>query len=297
MTYSIVAWDPDSRASGVAVQSHWFSVGGLVAWAEAGVGAVATQANIEVSYGARGLARMRGGDDPAAALASLLDADPHASFRQAAIADAAGRVAVHTGADCMEFAGHLEGEHHSCQANLMAAAGVPEAMSAAFEAAAGDLTTRLLAALDAAEAAGGDVRGRQSAAILVVPGAGEPWERTVDLRVEDHPDPLAELRRLVTVNEAYALAVSGDELSAGGDHAGAGRRYVEAYERLPDYPELEFWAGLALVGSGEHEAGVAHLRAVIERNPGWRHLLDRLEHDAAPAADEARRLLGRNKSD
>jgi uncharacterized Ntn-hydrolase superfamily protein len=291
VTYSIVAWDPDTRATGVAVQSHWFSVGGLVAWAEAGVGAVATQANIEVSYGVRGLARLREGADAAAALEALLAADPHAGFRQAAIVDAAGRVAVHTGADCMEFAGHVEGAHHSCQANLMAAPGVPEAMSGAFEGTAGDLTTRLLAALDAAEATGGDVRGRQSAAILVVPGAGELWERAVDLRVEDHPDPLAELRRLVVVNDAYALAVSGDELSAAGDHAAAGRRYVEAHERLPDYPELEFWAGLALIDSGDPEAGVAHLRAVIALNPGWRHLLDRLEPDTAPAATEARRLL------
>jgi uncharacterized Ntn-hydrolase superfamily protein len=127
--------------------------------------------------------------------------------------------------------------------------------------------------------------------MIVVPGSGDPGERTVDLRVEDHPEPLTELRRLVTINDAYAHAVSGDEWSAKGDHAAAGRRYIEAYERLPDYPELEFWAGLALIGSGEPERGVAHLRAVIAGNPGWRHLLDRLEPDAAPAAAEARRLL------
>jgi uncharacterized Ntn-hydrolase superfamily protein len=124
-----------------------------------------------------------------------------------------------------------------------------------------------------------------------VPGTGGPGERLVDLRVEDHPEPLLELRRLATVSAAYAHAVSGDELAAKGDHAAAGRRYIEAHKRLPDYPELEFWAGLALVESGEREAGIAHLRAVIALNPGWRHLLDRLEPDTAPAAAEARRLL------
>jgi uncharacterized Ntn-hydrolase superfamily protein len=291
VTYSIVAWDPETSEAGVAVQSHWFSVGGLVAWAEAGVGAVATQANVEVAFGPRGLARLREGEAPGEALAALIAVDPLAAVRQVAIVDSAGRAAAHTGADCMEFAGQVVGAHHSCQANMMAAPGVPEAMSLAFEATVGDLTARLLGALDAAEAAGGDVRGRQSAAILVVPDAGERWERTVDLRVEDHPEPLAELRRLVTVNGAYALAGEGDELSAAGDHATAGRRYVEAHERLPDYPELEFWAGLSLVGSGEPDRGVAHLRAVIAINSGWRELLDRLEPDAAPAAAEARRLL------
>jgi uncharacterized Ntn-hydrolase superfamily protein len=129
VTYSIVAWDSDTSATGVAVQSHWFSVGSLVAWAEAGIGAVATQANIEISYGTGGLARLREGESPTAALAALIAADPQASFRQVAIADAAGRVAAHTGADCMEFAGDAQGEHHSCQANLMTAPGVPEAMS------------------------------------------------------------------------------------------------------------------------------------------------------------------------
>jgi uncharacterized Ntn-hydrolase superfamily protein len=292
VTYSLVAFDPGTGATGVAVQSHWFSVGGLVAWGEAGVGAVATQANVEVAYGPRGLARLRDGDSAAAALATLTAADPHAAFRQVAIVDAAGNVAAHTGEECMEFAGDVQGEHHSCQANMMAAPGVPEAMSLTFASTAGgDLPARLLAALDAAEAAGGDVRGQQSAAILVVPGIGEPWERTVDLRVEDHPEPLVELRRLVAVNEAYALAGEGDELSAAGDHAAAARRYVAAYERLPDYPELEFWAGLALVQIGERDQGVAHLRAVIARNRGWRDLLDRLEPETAPAAAAARRLL------
>jgi uncharacterized Ntn-hydrolase superfamily protein len=290
-TYSIVAFDPETGAMGVAVQSHWFSVGALVTWAEAGVGAVATQANVDVSYDPNGLARLRDGDSAGAALEALTAADPHAQVRQVAIVDSAGQVAAHTGAECMDFAGQALGEHHSCQANMMAGEAVWPAMSETFTASSGGLTSRLLAALDAGEAAGGDVRGRQSAAILIVPGAGEPWETIVDLRVEDHPEPLAELRRLVGVHDAYVLAGEADELSGAGDHTAAAEKYVAAYGRAPDYVELEFWAGLALIQVGDRDRGLAHLRATIERDPGWRELLDRLEPAAAPAAEEARRLL------
>jgi len=173
----------------------------------------------------------------------------------------------------------------------MVTAGVWPAMSEAFAGAAGGLTTRLLAALDAGEAAGGDVRGRQSAAILVVPATGDPWETIVDLRVEDHPEPLVELRRLAGLHDAYVLAGEGDELAGAGDHDAAARRYVEAHERAPESAELEFWAGLALIQRGERERGLAHLRAAIARGRGWRELLDRLDPSTAPAAAEARALL------
>jgi uncharacterized Ntn-hydrolase superfamily protein len=176
---------------------------------------------------------------------------------------------------------------------MMAADGVWPAMSETFAASPGGLTSRLLATLDAGEDAGGDVRGRQSAAILVVPAGGESWETIVDLRVEDHPEPLAELRRLVGVHDAYVLAGEGDELSGAGDHAAAAEKYVSAYERAPDYVELEFWAGLALIQVGDRDHGLAHLRSTIERDSGWRELLDRLEPSASPAAAEARRLLDR----
>jgi uncharacterized Ntn-hydrolase superfamily protein len=290
-TYSIVARDPESGAMGVAVQSHWFSVGALVSWAEAGVGAVATQANVEVAYGPLGLERLRGGESAKAALAALVAADPQASSRQVAIVDASGEVAAHTGAECMPFAGHVLGEGHSCQANVMAGETVWPAMSEAFAASSGDLSYRLLDALDAGEGAGGDLRGRQSAAILVVPGQGERWERTLELRVEDHPDPLAELRRLVELHAAYALADQGDQLAAEGNHARAAERYVDAYRKAPDYVELEFWAGLSLIQVGDRERGLAHLRSTFERGPGWRELLDRLGPSLSPAAAEARRLL------
>ncbi len=200
MTYSIVARDPETGNLGVAVQSHWFSVGTVVTWAESGVGAIATQAFAEPAYGPRGLALMRLGVDPATALAALTGADPDRSRRQVALVDTGGRVAVHTGYQCIEAAGHVTAEGVSCQANMMRGPSVWPAMLEAYHESRGDLADRLMAALDAAEAAGGDLRGRQSAAMLVVnaTSSGQPWrDRIVDLRVDDAADPLSELRRLL----------------------------------------------------------------------------------------------------
>ena len=291
MTYSIVARDPRSGEIGVAVQSHWFSVGSVVSWAEAGVGAVATQSVAEPSYGPRLLARMRAGEEPGAALRELLAADPSARFRQVAAVAADGRAAVHTGGGCIPFAGHVEGEGFTVQANMMAAEAVWPAMAEAFEAATGPLAARLLVALDAGEAAGGDVRGRQSAALVVVPAAGEPWQRAVELRVEDHPEPLAELRRLLRLHEAYAVTAEGDELAGRGRHAEAGERYRAAVRLAPESEELGFWAGLALAHAGELEEGVARVREAVARHPGWRDLLDRLPPEIAPAAAAVRAAL------
>lgn len=291
-TYSIVARDPETGAVGVAVQSHWFSVGSLVSWVEPGVGAVATQANVEVSYGPRALRLLRAGRPAGEALAELTAGDPQAQVRQVAVVDAAGRAAAHTGADCMPDAGHALGDGCSCQANLMASAAVWPAMAAAYAAASGSFPRRLLAALDAAESAGGDVRGRQSAALLVAPARGEPWERIVDLRVEDHPEPLAELRRLLGLHDAYVLAGEGDRLSGEGRMAEAADRYVAAHELAPESVELAFWAGLALVARGEEERGAAQVRRIIERHGGWAQLLRRLPAGAAPGLDGTRGLLG-----
>lgn len=291
-TYSIVARDAETGAVGVAVQSHWFSVGSLVSWAEPGVGAVATQANVEVAYGPRALALLGTGRSAGEALAELTGADEQAPVRQVAVVDAAGRVAAHTGAGCMPCAGHATGDGFSCQANLMAAAEVWPAMAEAFAAASGSFPRRLLAALDAGEAAGGDVRGRQSAALLVAPATGEPWRRIVDLRVEDHPEPLAELRRLLGLHDAYVLAGEGDRLSGEGRLAEAADKYVAANELAPDSVELTFWAGLALVARGEEERGAGRVRRAIERHAGWGRLLGRLDANAAPGVDRARRLLG-----
>jgi uncharacterized Ntn-hydrolase superfamily protein len=291
VTYSLVAFDPDSGDCGVAVQSHWFSVGGLVSWAEPGVGAVATQANVEIAYGPRGLRRMRDGASAPEALAELIGADPLAAVRQVAMVDARGGIAAHTGSECMSFAGQEVGHHHSAQANLMASDRVWRAMSEAFLGASGPLAERLLDALDAGEAAGGDVRGRQSAAVVVVPASGEPWERIVELRVEDHPEPLVELRRLVGLKAAYVLAGDGDDLQGRGDHTGAAAKYIAAWELAPENEELGFWAALSMIGRGETDRGAALLRDTIARHPGWASLLGMLGPDESPAAAEARRLL------
>jgi uncharacterized Ntn-hydrolase superfamily protein len=291
VTYSLVAFDSDSGECGVAVQSHWFSVGALVPWGEPGVGAVATQANVEVAYGPRGLARMRAGASAPEALVELVAADELAATRQVAMVDAFGGIAAHTGSECMSFAGQEIGHHHSAQANLMRSDRVWGAMAEAFQAADGPLAGRLLDALDAGEAAGGDVRGRQSAAILVVPREGEPWERVVELRVEDHPEPLVELRRLVGLKAAYAFAMGGDEAIALGDLDGAASRFLEAWRLAPEAIEIRFWAGLSLVHEGESERGAELLRGAIAEHGGWRDLLAMLTPADGPGVAEARRLL------
>jgi uncharacterized Ntn-hydrolase superfamily protein len=283
-TYSIVARDAATGELGVAVQSHWFSVGPIVPWAQAGVGAVATQSNVEVSYGPRGLELLERGADAPAALRQLVDEDPQADSRQVAIVDSRGAIAVHTGAACMPFAGHSRGAGVSCQANIMASDTVWPAMLSAYERHQGALTERLLAALDAAELEGGDIRGRQSAALLVVPAAGHPWDTVISLRVEDHPDPLDELARLVRLNEAYTLAGRGDERVAEGRHEEAATLYLEASRLAPESHELQFWAGMGAAQMGDLEAGLHHVRAAITAQPGWRELLGRLPDEVAPAA-------------
>ena len=296
-TYSLVARDPDTGELGVAVQSHWFSVGSIVSWAEPGVGAVATQSIAEPAYGPRLLERLRSGDAPGDALDQLLAADEQARFRQVAVVDAAGAVAVHTGDGCIPFAGHVEADGFTAQANMMASDAVWPAMAEAFDGATGSLPRRLVAALDAGEAAGGDVRGRQSAALLVVPAQGEPWRRTVELRVEDDDDPLGELRRLLDLADAYAIATEGDDLAGEGRHAEAADRYRRAAELVPANRELLFWAGLALAQGGELEAGAERVRSAIEMHGGWRDLLARLDPEIAPAAPAMRRALGITEPD
>jgi uncharacterized Ntn-hydrolase superfamily protein len=290
-TYSIVALDPDTGELGAAVQSHWFSVGSLCTWARAGVGAVATQSVVEPAYGPRTLDRIQDGADAPAALAELLEADPLGAVRQVGAVDIRGNVAVHTGASCIPYAGHVTGAHWTCQANMMARDTVPAAMSAAFEAAEGDLPGRLLAALRAAEGEGGDVRGRQSAAMVVAPPEGEAWQLRIDLRVEDHADPVGELSRLLSLQRAYELAGRGDELMAADEAVEAGALYRRAAELAPDSDELLFWAGLALAHAGDLEAGVDAVRRAIAVHPGWATLLERLSPDFAPAGEQVRRAL------
>lgn len=286
-----MARDPATGELGVAVQSHWFSVGPLCAWAQAGIGAVATQSVVEPAYGPNALARLADGVNAQQALGELLAADPLQHVRQVAVVDARGAIAVHTGRGCIAHAGHVAGEHFSCQANMMAGEGVPQAMADAYGAAEGELQDRLLTALDAAEAAGGDVRGRQSAAMVVAAAEGEPWRRTVDLRVEDHDAPLDELRRLLDLQRAYDLAGTADELLAAGRRDEAGELYRRAAQLAPNSDELRFWAGLALAQAGDLAAGVAEVRSAIAHNPNWRVLLERLTPELAPAAEAVRAQL------
>jgi uncharacterized Ntn-hydrolase superfamily protein len=293
-TYSIVAHDPETGELGAAVQSHWFSVGSLCTWARPGIGAVATQSVVEPAYGPNALDLMAGGASAGDALAALVAQDALAAVRQVGVVDAQGGVAVHTGADCIPCAGDAAGEHWSCQANMMATDAVPAAMSAAFERVPGELADRLMAALEAAEGAGGDVRGRQSAAMVVVGPEGEPWQKRVDLRVEDHAEPVAELRRLLVLHRAYELAGRADELMAADRAEDAGGLYRRAAEIAPECDELLFWAGLALANGGELEAGVDAVRRAIGTHAGWGLLLDRLSTDFAPAGPEVRQALGRD---
>jgi uncharacterized Ntn-hydrolase superfamily protein len=278
-TFSIVARDSVTGEIGVAVQSHYFSVGPTVPWAEAGVGAVATQSLVRVEYGPEGLALMRAGLSAPQALDSLLRADPNAAVRQVAMIDARGRVAAHTGAGCIPDAGDIVGAQYSVQANLMADPGVWPAMSRAYERAKGDLADRLLAALDAAQAAGGDIRGRQSAAIVVVRAAstGKPWaDRLFDLRVEDHPQPLQELRRLVRLRRAYLREDAGDEFIAAHMPDSALAAYADAARLAPDVVELRFWAAVSMYTSGREAEARKVFRAVFAAEPRWVDLVPRL---------------------
>jgi uncharacterized Ntn-hydrolase superfamily protein len=291
VTYSIVARDPATGELGVAVQSHWFSVGSTVPWAEPAVGAVATQSIADPSYGPNALDLLREGGRAREVLSELVRRDPGSAMRQVAVVDSSGEVAVHTGRRCVQFAGHETGRGFVCAANMMRDEGVPQAMARAFTTALGDLPDRLLVALDAAEAAGGDVRGRQSAAIAVAPREGEPWRLTTDLRVEDHPEPLDELERLLDVADAYRLATEGDNLVGRGDHDAAAARYTRAAQLAPGNHELIFWSGLSAAEGGDMTTAVERVRRAIELQPGWAELLDRLEPDIAPSAAAVRAAL------
>ena len=278
-TYSIVALDAKTGQLGVAVQSHWFSVGTVVPWAKAGVGAVATQSIAEPSYGPKGLALMEQGIPADEALQSLLAKDIGENVRQVAMVDAQGNVGVHTGSRCISHASHLTGKNYSVQANIMAKPTVPSAMVQAFESTTGDLAERMLAALDAAEVEGGDLRGRQSAAILVVSGepTGDPWtDRIVDLEVADHEYPLIELRRLLRISKAYRHAQRGDEYMEKNEMDNALQEYSAATKLYPENPELPFWTAVTLAQTGELQEALSIFKDVFSRNQNLRELVPRI---------------------
>ena len=278
-TFSIVARDAATGELGVAVQSHWFSVGSIVTWAEAGVGAVATQSFVDPSYGKNGLDLMRGGKSAPDALKELLEKDEGREVRQVAMIDAQGRVNAWTGKNDIQAAGHIVGKDFSVQANLMLNDKVWPAMAHAFENTKGDLAERMLAALDAAQAAGGDIRGRQSAAIIVVTGkpTGMAWkDRIFDLRVDDSPEPLVELRRLVKLQRAYNHMNAGDLAVEKKDNEGALREYGAAEKLVPESAEMIYWHAVALVNMGRVEESLPLFRRVFAMDRNWITLTPRL---------------------
>ena len=278
-TYSIVAFDQETGELGVAVQSHWFSVGFLVPWAKAGIGAVATQSFVKVDYGPHGLKLMEEGMSADAALQKLVSEDEGEAVRQVAMIDVKGNVAAHTGSKCIYAAGHQIGKNYSVQANLMENETVWPAMAKAFENTEGDLADKMMATLDAAEAEGGDIRGKQSAAMLIVTGepTGVPWKDTVlDLRVEDHPKPLEELRRLIRINRAYRHANKGDHYLELEDIEKALAEYEMAAHYYPENPELSFWSAITLASKGQLDKALPIFRDVFNREPRLRKLTPRL---------------------
>ena len=278
-TYSIVALDETTGELGVAVQSHWFSVGFLVPWVKAGVGAVATQSFVKVDYGPDGLQLMESGITAVDALKTLTSKDEGEAVRQVGMIDIKGNVAAHTGSRCIKYAGHIIGENYSVQANMMANGTVPKAMAVAFEKTKGDLADRMMAALEAAEAEGGDIRGKQSAAMVIVSGepSGVDWKDTkLSLRIEDHPTPLIELKRLIRVHRAYQHANMGDHYMETEEIDKALIEYSKAAEYYPENAELPYWSAIALANGGRLEEALPVFQSVFERNPDLRTMTPRL---------------------
>ena len=278
-TYSIVARDPETGEMGVAVQSHWFSVGALCPWAQAGVGALATQSFVNVSFGPRGLALLAEGKTAPQVVQALIEADEGREVRQLAVVDAQGNVAAHTGSGCIAAAGHTVGAGYSAQANMMLNGEVWPAMAMAYEASQGPLAERLVAALEGAQQAGGDIRGKQSAALIVVRAqpTGQSWEdRLVNLRVEDHETPVVEIKRLLRVHRAYEHMNHGDLALEAGDVEGALAAYRTAQEMFPDNLEMRYWHAISLANLGRVDEALPMLAGIFAQDANWRTLTGRL---------------------
>jgi len=288
-TYSIVARDPDTGEMGVAVQSHWFSVGSIVAWGEAGVGVVATQSFVNPSFGPRGLELMKTGMSAEEALDLLIASDEGREFRQLAVLDVNGNVKAFTGNKCIEGAGHIVGKNYSVQANLMLNDLVPKAMAEAFENAKGPLAERMIAAMEAAQNVGGDIRGQQSASILVVRGisTGNLWEdRLIDLRVEDNPEPVDEIKRLLKVYRAYEHMNNGDVAVEKNDMELAMKEYSAAMTMFPENLEMKYWTAITLVNVGELDKALPMFKEIFSKDENWKILTPRLIKNEMLIADE-----------
>ena len=280
-TFSIVARDPKTGDMAVGVQSHWFSVGTTVSWAEAGVGAIATQSFVNKSFGIRGLTLLKEGKNAQDVLDILLSDDQGKEVRQVGIVDAKGNVAVHTGKNCVDYAGHVKGTQFSVQSNMMLTDKVPAAMAKAFESSANlPLAERVLKAMEAAQAVGGDIRGKQSAALLLVNATdtGKPWDdnHKVDLRVDDHILPLVELARLLKVQRAYEHMNEGDLAVEKNDMKKAMEEYGAAMKMFPNNLEMQYWTAIALANSHEIKKAVTMLKKIYSKDMNWLEMTKRL---------------------
>lgn len=273
MTYSIIARDPETGEIGVAVQTAWIAVGTICSWAEAGVGAVATQSYARPSHGPSGLTLIRNGHTAKEALAAVLAGDPGREVRQVGMIDVNGVADSFTGANCIRFAGHHVGENYAVQANMMATDTVPDAMVAAFESTRGELVVRLLAALQAAQGEGGDFRGKQSAALKIVKGElpKNYWEGVVfDVRVDDHAEPVTELTRICNRHQAHDKMWAGLEKAAQGDFDAAMTLYEAsiAIDNTDMQPSFSFAVDVAV--KHRQLSLVEHiLRDLFQRDRMW----------------------------
>ncbi len=289
-TFSIVARDLNTGEIGVAVQSHWFSVGTIVTWGEAGVGVVATQSFVNASFGPRGLELLKNGLSPQEAVDSLIASDDGRDFRQLAILDTKGRVAAYTGKKCVQPAGHIVKNNYSVQANLMSTDKVWPAMSKAFESAKGPLAERLVAALEAAQKVGGDIRGKQSAALLVFKGVstGKPWaDKLIDLRVDDSPEPIKELKRLLKVHRAYDHMNAGDLAVEKNDMNKAMFEYSTAMKMFPDNLEMKYWTAVTLANNGQLDKALPMFKEIFSKDKNWKDLTPRLIPNGLLTVDKA----------
>lgn len=278
-TFSIVGMDPETGEMGVAVQSHWFSVGTIVSWGEAGVGVIATQSFVNPSFGPRGLELLKQGKTAQEVVDELIDSDEGRDVRQLAVLSVDGTVASYTGKNCIPGAGNIVGKNYSVQANLMLNDKVWPAMSKAFETSTGPLAERMVAALEAAQEVGGDIRGKQSACILVVKGrsTGKVWEdRLIDLRVDDSPEPIKEIKRLLKVHRAYDHMNAGDLAVEHGDMQLAMKEYSAAEEMFPDNEEMKYWHAVTLVNNGGLGEALPIFKEIFEKNENWKILTPRL---------------------
>lgn len=278
-TYSIVARDPETGEMGVAVQSHWFSVGSIVAWGEAGVGVVATQSFVNPSFGPRGLDLLKKGMTAQEVVELLISTDEGREMRQLAIVDSKGNSYAFTGSKCISEAGHFAGNGYSVQANMMLNNTVWSAMSEAFENTKAPLAERLVEALEAAQNEGGDIRGKQSACLLVVKGnaTGNLWEdKLIDLRVEDHSDPVTEIKRLLNVYRAYEHMNKGDLAVEKNDMKLAMDEYNAAMKMFPENLEMKYWTAVTLANTGQIEKSLPMFNEIFSQDANWKELTRRL---------------------